>query len=183
MGTSAHLVNICGESLRVNVDEEQLRQGILLVLQEHQVKQAVIGLAIVTDAAIQKMNRQYLNHDYPTDVLSFPLSSNSTELLEGEIAISFDTAQQRAKDYEWSTQNELLLYAIHGTLHLVGFLDKTLEERQEMRHQEKEILEKMNIIYPGEMNSVAGDATLQTAPGSDSSTRSCSDTSGRTNSS
>ena len=141
-----HVVNICNQTKCTSIDQDRLQQGICLVLQEHRVARAIIGLAIVTDDTIHKMNRQYLKHDYTTDVLSFPLSSPEAPVLEGEIAISFETAKHRATEYHWRTEDELLLYAIHGALHLVGFSDHSQEEQAEMRDCEKKILEKMNLV-------------------------------------
>ena len=118
------------------------------MLREHGVDAAVIGVAIVTDTAMQEMNRKYLHHDYPTDVLSFPLKTNSLEPLEGELAISLDTASRLAEEYHWSAEDELLLYAIHGTLHLVGFTDEKEEEKIKMQAQEKAMLIKMGLTPP-----------------------------------
>ncbi|MDG2207504.1 MAG: rRNA maturation RNase YbeY [Pirellulales bacterium] len=143
-----HVVTICNETDRDAIDEERLRRGVCLVLQEHGVESAVIGVAIVTDTSMQEMNRKYLNHDYPTDVLSFPLKTNSLEPLEGEIAISLDTASRLAEEYHWSAEDELLLYAIHGTLHLVGFTDEEEEEKMKMRAQERAMLKKMGLTPP-----------------------------------
>ena len=146
----SYKVNVSNQNPRAKVDQERLKQGILLVLRDYGVKRAVIGLAIVTDDTIQKMNKQFLDHDYATDVLSFPLFDNENEegILEGEIAISYDTAHERAGEFGWGTENELLLYAIHGTLHLVGLSDQTEQERNVMRGAEKEILSQMNISLP-----------------------------------
>ena len=175
MTKQAHLVNICNQTQQATVDQDRLRQGILLVLQEHEVKRAVIGLAIVTDLTIHKMNRQYLDHDYTTDVLSFPLSSGTDDVLEGEIAISFDTAKHHAEEYRWDTEDELLLYAIHGTLHLVGFSDQFAEERDKMRYHERAILAKMNVVYPEDSTPVARDRALNVIAKSDCPPLPCAD--------
>ena len=146
----SHQVNICNQNSRALVDQELLKQGVLLVLRDYEVKQAVIGLAIVTDETIQKMNKRFLDHDYATDVLSFPLSDreHETGVLEGEIAISYDTAKRRAGEFGWGTEKELLLYAVHGTLHLIGLSDQTGQERTVMRRAEKKILAQMKISVP-----------------------------------
>ena len=81
----SYQVKVCNRNSRATVDQDRLKQGILLVLRDYGVKRAVIGLAIVTDDTIQKMNKQFLDHDYATDVLSFPLFDNENEegFLEG----------------------------------------------------------------------------------------------------
>ena len=144
--TKGHVVNIGNQTDDASIDQERLRRGVCLVLQEHHIDAAVIGLAIVTDASMQEMNRKYLQHDYPTDVLSFPLEIGGDGPLEGELAISFDTASRRAAEYQWSAEDELLLYAIHGTLHLVGFTDDAEDKRKEMQAHERKILEKMGVL-------------------------------------
>ena len=141
-------VTICNETDQDAIDEERLRRGVYLVLQEHGVESAVIGVAIVTDTSMQEMNRKYLNHDYPTDVLSFPLKTNSLEPLEGELAISLDTAARLAEEYRWGAEDELLLYVIHGTLHLVGFTDEEEEEKMKIQAQERAMLMKMGLTPP-----------------------------------
>ena len=65
------------------------------------------------DRTIQQLNRQYLDHDEPTDVLSF-LLEREAERLEGEIVVSRDTAACSAPAYGWTPADELLLYVIHG---------------------------------------------------------------------
>ncbi|MBC21081.1 MAG: rRNA maturation RNase YbeY [Planctomycetaceae bacterium] len=148
--TGPYQVNICNQTSQKAVNQNLLRQGICLVLQDYKIERAVIGLGIITDDAIQKMNKQFLDHDYATDVLSFPLSENVRHVLEGEIAISYDTAQQRAGEFGWNMENELLLYAVHGTLHLVGLSDQTPEDQYRMRLAEKDILSQMKITLPDE---------------------------------
>ena len=165
----SHQVNICNQNSRAIVDQERLKQGILLVLRNYKVKQAVVGLAIVTDDTIRKMNKRFLNHDYATDVLSFPLSDSEheTDVLEGEIAISFDTAQRRAGEYGWGPENELLLYAVHGTLHLIGLSDQTAQERTVMRRAEKNILAQMDISVPETLSSVTDETSNESFSNSD----------------
>ena len=148
LDTEAYRVNVCNQLSQATVDQDLLKQGICLVLEDYQIERAVIGLAIVADDVIQKMNKQFLDHDYATDVLSFPLSNKAEKILEGEIAISYDTAQQRAQEFGWSTENELLLYAVHGALHLVGLSDQSPQERSRMRMEEKKILAKLDINPP-----------------------------------
>ena len=113
--------------------------------------QASISLAIVDDPAIHELNRRYLSHDYVTDVLSFVLDS-SEHCLEGEVIVSVDTADRCAGDHSGTTADELLLYVIHGVLHLVGFDDKQEEARAEMRKQEVHYMAKFGVsltVDPG----------------------------------
>ena len=88
------------------------------VLESNSIADAAISLAVVDDETIRRLHERYLGIDEPTDVLSFPLSS-SGEALEGEIVASAETAARRAVEFGWRAEDELLLYVVHGALHLV----------------------------------------------------------------
>ena len=91
---------------------------------------AAISLAVVDDAEMHDLNRAHLDHDYPTDVLSFPLSDPGAPLA-GEVIVSADTAIKNAGEYGNLAEEELLLYVVHGLLHLVGLCDKSPRGLQE----------------------------------------------------
>src|ERR1700754_3755972 len=114
------------------VDGEHLVAAARAVLQESDFNSAMISLAVVDDPTIHELNRQFLNHDYPTDVLSFALQDDGNHL-EGEVIISADTAATAAAELGCTPAAEQLLYVIHGMLHLVGYTDKTRSEAREMR--------------------------------------------------
>jgi probable rRNA maturation factor len=85
------------------------------------------------------LHGRFLDDPTPTDVLSFVLEQ-SPGFLEGEVIVSADTAVVNAAKYRSTLAEELLLYAIHGTLHLVGYDDITPAKRAVMRKREKEVL-------------------------------------------
>jgi probable rRNA maturation factor len=97
---------------------------------------AEISIAVVDDPTIHELNRQYLEHDYATDCLSFVLEA-SDEHLVGEIVLSADTAERNAAEYKQSAADEILLYAIHGALHLVGLDDTSPKLASKMREAEQ----------------------------------------------
>ncbi|MEX2399705.1 MAG: rRNA maturation RNase YbeY [Rhodothermales bacterium] len=84
------------------------------------------------------LNRRYLEHDYYTDVLAFDYGG--PDRLEGEIYIDLDTAAERCDEYESAYEQEALRYAVHGLLHLIGYSDKTPEEKTEMHELEDRYL-------------------------------------------
>ncbi len=128
---------------------DRVSSAVQRILIDHQVQDAEISVAIVTDERIHEMNRDYLQHDYPTDVITFPLSDDE-QFLEGEIVVSIDTAIRESAAMEWSSEEELLLYIVHGTLHLVGFDDQSDEDRLEMKSMERKYLIEFGI--PGAEN-------------------------------
>jgi probable rRNA maturation factor len=134
-----HQIAITNEQGYHPFDEERLRQAVRTILAEEGAKSATVSVAIVDDTTIHRLNREYLQHDEPTDVLSFVLDQNENTL-EGEIVVSADTAASTAARFDWSTADELLLYVVHGTLHLLGYDDQEPAGQQEMRDRERHYL-------------------------------------------
>lgn len=100
----------------------------------------------VTEAAIASMNRRFLAHEGPTDVLAFDLSSPLPASLPGEsrtvgeIYVCPAVAARAARKYSTTPEQELLLYMAHGVLHLAGEDDHTPQGRRRMRRLEKRLL-------------------------------------------
>ena len=123
---------------------------------------AKISVAVVDDPTIAELHQRYLDDPSPTDVLSFVLE-RSPKYLEGEIVVSADTAADLAPNYNWTAADELLLYVIHGALHLVGYDDTTPKKRTKMREKEKEYLARnrialsqINLLIPNIINCSTG---------------------------
>ncbi|MEX0820154.1 MAG: rRNA maturation RNase YbeY [Pirellulaceae bacterium] len=135
-------VEIANEQSKYVFDAELLQEAVRIVARGESVDTADVSVAIVDDALIRDLNRKYLQHDYATDVLSFLLSGLG-EPMEGEIVVSADTAAREAVRYEWSVADELLLYVIHGALHLVGYDDASDEQRETMRRKERDYLAEL----------------------------------------
>jgi len=101
-----------------------------------------LNFIITNDKIVRKLNIEYLDHDYFTDVIAFDYSENV--VLNGEVYISIDTVKKNAVKYKVSLNSEIIRVIIHGTLHLCGIDDKSSEEKNIMRELEdkwiKEIL-------------------------------------------
>ncbi len=128
-------VSVSNQTSDPTIDKSRLREAVTHVLESNSIGSATIGVAVVSDEKIHLLNRKFLQHDYATDVLSFPLDG-AGDTIEGEIAVSLDTAARQAEEYNWKVADELLLYVIHGTLHLVGYRDHSEATMAEMRSQE-----------------------------------------------
>lgn len=125
------------------VDEAYLQEVACRTLAEERVASAVISIAVVDNAAIRELNRTYLDHDYETDVLSFLLESEPTDSgprIEGEVVVSAEMALHSAAEFDWTPGDELVLYLVHGLLHLTGYDDQNPAARQRMRDRERAIL-------------------------------------------
>jgi probable rRNA maturation factor len=97
-----------------------------------------ISYIFCNDTKIMEVNRQYLQHDYYTDIITF--DDNEGNFLNGDIFISLDTVTENAKEYGVTLDNELHRVMIHGILHLCGQEDHSAEERAEMIRKENEAL-------------------------------------------
>lgn len=91
------------------------------------------------DPGILEVNKQYLQHDYFTDVITFDYCED--DVLSGDVFISLDTVRSNAEDYKVSFENELYRVLIHGLLHLTGQDDKTDEAQAQMTIKENEALQ------------------------------------------
>ena len=131
-------IEICNEHA-FPLDEPRLKKAVRAVLQDAGFNNGEISIAIVDDAEMHALNRKYLDHDYPTDVLSFVLDEEDGRL-DGEIIVSSDYAAREAELYGWTANDEILLYVIHGSLHLVGHDDVAPEKKQDMRERERHYL-------------------------------------------
>lgn len=145
--SSRFAISIVNEQSAHPVDEAGLTAAALLVLENSEYASAEISLAVVDDATIHQLNRQFLEHDYPTDVLSFALEDDG-EHLQGEVILSAETAAVEAAEAGWSSGAEQLLYVVHGMLHLVGYRDKTPEESASMREAERRFLKELGHPMP-----------------------------------
>jgi probable rRNA maturation factor len=129
----------------VPVDRRRMRDIVRAVLEGEEKPDAEISLAFVDNATIHQLNKRYLNHDEPTDVLSFPLSDPDAKRLAGELVIGAEVARTQAESRGHPVEAELALYVIHGLLHLCGFDDKTPEHADEMRQRERHYLHKLGF--------------------------------------
>jgi probable rRNA maturation factor len=126
------------------VDSDRLEAMVRAILETEEARSATVSVAIVDDATIHRLNREYLQLDEPKDVLSFVLDQNE-KTLEGEVVISAETAAAAAVRFHWSTADELLLYVIHGVLHLLGYDDQEPVALQKMRDRESHYLKALGL--------------------------------------
>ena len=133
-------LSIFNDSPLKRVPRSLMEQSVRLCMQQHHIQRATVSVVFINDSAMRKMNKQFLNHDYVTDIITFPLDE---DLVDGELYISVDTAARQALEYGVSTHNEILRLVVHGVLHLIGFDDATPALREEMHKQENIILEQL----------------------------------------
>ena len=131
--------------------EQELRRAIEL----EGVTQAQISIAVVADEEMADLHKQYTGVSGTTDVLTFDLNASSEsgsppvtadsehQAIEGDIVICLDEAQRQASERGHDTRHELLLYAVHGLMHLLGEDDKSQDDYERMHAREDALLERM----------------------------------------
>src|SRR5438552_10465074 len=105
----------------VAIDRVSMRRAAITVLEGEDIHDAEVSLAFVDNPTIHQLNKRYLQHDEPTDVLSFPLSEPNARRLAGELVIGAEMAKVQAENRGHPVEAELALYVIHGLLHVYGY--------------------------------------------------------------
>ncbi len=120
-----------------------------MIMEDHGFTRGEISIAIVDDQNMKALNRQYLDHDYATDVLSFVMELDpASNRLDGQLIVSADTAQRVAEELQVPLDDELLLYVVHGMLHLVGLRDNEPQSAAVMRAAEANYLARFGVRAP-----------------------------------
>lgn len=114
------------------------------VLALKQIETAQLEFNFVDNPTLHRMNREFLNHDYETDIITFDMSDEDGTLA-GDIYISVDQARLNAAEYGNSPEQELKLLIIHGILHLLGYDDISEQDRAEMQREQDHLLETINL--------------------------------------
>lgn len=123
--------------------EEKLSRWINKVAGSHEKKTGEINYIFCSDSKILEVNRQYLQHDYYTDIITFDYTKGSR--ISGDLFISLDTVKSNSEQFGTNYETELLRVIIHGILHLCGIDDKGPGEREIMEKAENEALALWNI--------------------------------------
>jgi probable rRNA maturation factor len=154
-------VQVSNRQSHVRIATACIRKLVRAVLRAEAVSAATISIALADNATVRRVNRDFLGHDYDTDVLSFLFESTPAPLrnpehkgtprggrgrqIDGEIVASGEMAAQMAPEFGWSARDELALYLVHGLLHLCGYDDQTPRDRRVMRGREQVILNELGV--------------------------------------
>ncbi len=135
----------------VRLDRKLILQVIRRVIKEEGRTAKSLSVVLTDNRHIRDLNREYLGHDLFTDVISFPLEDTDWPIgpgnggINGEIIASAELAAQQAQARGLDPQAELLLYLVHGLLHLMGYGDRTRSEAKHMHEREDELLEGLGF--------------------------------------
>jgi probable rRNA maturation factor len=105
-----------------------------------------LSIALVNDRHMSRLHQQFMNIPGPTDVLTFPLDLDARgRAVSGEVVVCVPEARRRAREHDVDVKSELLLYALHGMLHLCGFDDRTDRGYARMHRAEDMILTHLGV--------------------------------------
>ena len=127
-----------------DIKKRETTRWIKAVAASYGKKTGEIGYLFVDDEKILEVNREYLGHDYYTDIISFDYCEGDT--LNGDLVISLDTVRTNAEKFHKAYDEELHRVIIHGILHLCGINDKGPGEREQMEAAENRALALRNEI-------------------------------------
>ncbi len=126
------------EEVEVVLDEKKTAKWITAVIRKYHKVPGDISIIFCSDPFLLDINQRYLNHDYFTDIITF--NYNQNHLVSGDIFISTDSVMDNARDRGIEFKTELNRVIIHGVLHLIGFNDKSAEDKELMRKEEDNCL-------------------------------------------
>ncbi|MDD5063847.1 MAG: rRNA maturation RNase YbeY [Phycisphaerae bacterium] len=126
---------------KINISLPKLKKLVKFICNRFKLSKATVSIAIVDDAQIRKVNKQFLNKNRPTDCISFDLSENKKNAVKSfELVVNGEMAVRYAKLQGHSAEAELALYITHGLLHNLGFDDSTKKQAEKMHNAEDQIL-------------------------------------------
>lgn len=123
-----------------------VRTAEAVLAREGRGKDTELTIAIQTDTELQQLNREFLGIDAPTDVLSFPsdeFDPDSQSQYIGDVIISYQRAEEQAKNAGHPTENEIQLLVVHGVLHLLGYDHSDNSQKQIMWRIQAEVLDQI----------------------------------------
>ena len=123
------------------LDKEKLSKWIETVANEYSKEVGDVSFLFCNDNKILEVNKQFLNHNYYTDIITFDYSSGN--IISGDIFISIKTVNSNSKLYKTSFMEELHRVIIHGILHLLGLNDLSAEDEKLMRIAENQALQML----------------------------------------
>ena len=125
-------------SLTLPINQGAIKKLTQRILKRLAASGWALGIIFLSDKEIQALNRRYRKRETPTDILAFDYAGNEAELI-----ISLETAKRNSLTFGTSFKKELMLYIIHGILHLQGFDDTNPAAKKKMLKKQEEIFKRM----------------------------------------
>lgn len=118
--------------------EERVLKAFEMICSQSNKILGDMSLVFCSNEFIHETNVTFLNHDYPTDIITFDFCEGS--VVSGDLLIGLEVVRENSLEYNTRFEFEMFRVCLHGVLHLVGYCDKTEEDRLVMRSKEEEFL-------------------------------------------
>jgi probable rRNA maturation factor len=135
------MIDVVNAHPRHRVPRTLVRRCVRGALSSARRSQGAITVIFTDDRMSRRLNRRFLGHDRPTDVIAFPLGEGSN--LEAEIYVNIEKARRQARTYHVTAENDTARLIIHGTLHLLGYDDRTPADARRMRAREDVLVSQL----------------------------------------
>lgn len=139
------MIRFTSDSIQMpSLDTVRIQRWIQKLASSHQKKIGIVNYIFCSDERIIEVNRQFLQHDYYTDIITFDYSQG--DIVSGDLFISLETVASNAEMLGVNYNEELNRVLAHGVLHLCGFKDKTTEDAARMRKEEQNALTLLSTL-------------------------------------
>ncbi len=135
------IIEIKNLQTKIPISLLSIKAVIRKILKKEGIIPACLSIVFVTNRKMKAMNKKYLRHDYATDVITFDLREcKDPKVMNGEIIISAEMAANNAREFGVPVKKEIVLYVVHGILHLLGYDDHSPSQIKKMRAKEQELM-------------------------------------------
>ena len=142
-------IDILDKQRAVRIGAAWLERAVRKALAREGVERAEISILLVGDRRMAKLHEEWLGIPGPTDVITFDLAEGGPQGgLQGDIAVSTETARRMARELGWAPRHEVAYYVVHGLLHLAGYDDLVPEKRRAMRARERVLMAAAGLPRP-----------------------------------
>ena len=135
-------VVISSSQKAIRVPRKLLAELVEFVARSEGVRVGAVDIAVVDSSEISGVNRRFLGHAGPTDVIGFDLSDRASHGLSAQLVVCGDVAVRQGPLHGLKPQHELMLYVIHGLLHMMGYEDTSIRGAARMHAREEELLKE-----------------------------------------
>lgn len=141
----SELINFFSEEINFKLKNKiKIRKWICKVIEKEEHISGNINIIFCSDDFLMKLNRKYLKHNTFTDIITFPMTEEE-KIIGGDLYISKERVFENAKTFKIKPTLEILRVIIHGILHLLGYDDRSEEERENMRRKEDFYLKILDL--------------------------------------
>jgi len=127
-----------------SINKRAVHKLISLIKKEFNLSISFLSISFISSSELRDINKEYLNHDYETDIITFNYSKKLQDI-DAEILISIEQARRNAKKYDLTYGKELCRLVIHGMLHLLNFDDKDKKSKNIMNKKENQLTMRYNF--------------------------------------